>query len=235
MSDYFVFNGVDSRTYNAFIFNETEHNAPARVYSKQAVPAKNGQLFVDEKRYGDVTVKLPFVIYQNFTESERDLRNFLLSTIGYKRLEDSRFPDEFYLAVYDSNYTVRVTKDRSMGKGVLSFTRKPQRFLKSGETATTLTASGGISNPTMFDSKPLLRIYGTGTVEIGDNAVTISEADTYTDIDCEIMEAYKGTVSRNAYVSIQNIDFPVLHPGSNGITLGTGITRVDITPRWFRL
>ena len=32
-----------------------------------------------------------------------------------------------------------------------------------------------------------------------------------------------------------DIDYPVLAPGSTGIALGTGISRVMITPRWWEL
>lgn len=235
MSEYFVFNGTDSRTLGTVIFEETQYNASPRVYDKLSVPARSGQLFLDGRRYGDVTHRIPFVIYENFINNERNLRNFLLSQIGYKRLEDSRYPDEFFMAVYDSNYVTKVSRDRTMGKGILSFTRKPQRYLKSGEAKTTLTQSGSITNPTLFDSQPLLRIYGVGTLGIGSNAITIIASDGYIDIDCEAMEAYKGTASRNGAIQIQDIDFPVLKPGANGITLGSGITKVEITPRWYRM
>jgi predicted phage tail component-like protein len=235
MSEYFIFNGTDSRSFHALIFEETQYNASPRVYSKLAVPARSGQLLVDGKRYSDVQHKIPFIIHQDFVNSERNMRNFLLSQPGYKRLEDSRYPDEFFMAVYDSNYVTKVSRDKTIGKGTLTFTRKPQRYLKSGETKTTLNVNGSITNPTLFDSQPLLRIYGTGTVGIGDNAITITAADGYTDIDCEAMEAYKGTTSCNGAIQIQDIDFPVLKPGANAITLGTGITKVEITPRWYRL
>lgn len=89
-----------------------------------------------------------------------------------------------------------------------------------------------ITNPTLFDAKPLLRVYGTGTLGIASSTITISSADVYTDIDCELMDCYKGSANKNAYVSFSSNDFPVLKPGSTGFTF-SGITQVDITPRWF--
>ena len=174
-------------------------------------------------------------VVDDFINNINAFRSFLNSKIGYKRLEDSAHPDEFYLACYRESFVVTPSNNLNMGKVTVTFDRKPQRFLKTGETAVELTSGGSITNPTKFASKPLIRIYGTGRVGIGSNSITVTAANTYTDVDCEIMEAFTGTQSRNAYVTIQNQDFPELKPGANGITLGTGVERVVITPRWWRL
>ena len=235
MSDYFTFNGTDSRTYNIWLFEQNTFGAPARYYEPMEVPGMNGMLLIDGKKYANTLHEYNCVIYDNYENQLNAFRNFLMSQVGYKRLQDTLHSDEFYLAYYDSDFVTTMKPDRTKGYFTLSFNRKPQRFLTSGEAVTTLTSSGSISNPTLFPSKPFLRVYGTGTLGIGSNAITITQADTYTDIDCELMEAYKGAVSCNNLIQIQNNDFPVLNPGSNGITLGTGITKVEITPRWFRL
>ena len=113
------------------------------------------------------------------------------------------------------------------------FNVKPQRFLSSGDTVITFTANDWITNPTLFDAKPLLRIYGTGGVRIGDNTISLSANDEYTDVDCDIMYAYKGSTSKNQYVSVSGIDFPTIPPGRQRVALGTNITKVEITPRWW--
>lgn len=92
-----------------------------------------------------------------------------------------------------------------------------------------------IKNPTLFTSKPLIRVTGSGTVSIGDNTITIVSGYTYVDIDSEIQDCYCGTQNANSLVTFSNRKFPELQPGVNGISLGTGITSVQITPRWFRL
>lgn len=235
MNDYFIFAGYDTRTLGVKIFPVETMTAPQRMYNEAVVPGRNGVLLIDQKRHGDLSHVYSAVIYENFENRLAQIRSILMSVRGYQRLEDSITPDEFYMAYYNDSFVATAYSDLSMGHFEINFTRKPQRFLKTGETVTTLTASGSIENPTLFPAKPLLRIYGTGTVGIGDNAITITSADEYTDIDCDIMEAFKGTASCNSYVQIQGNDFPVLHAGTNGITLGTGITRVDVKPRWYRL
>lgn len=235
MNDYFIFAGYDTRTLGVKIFPTETMSAPKRAYRTTTIPGRNGSMLIDEKRHVDVSHSYSAVIYENFDNRLAQIRSVLMSVQGYQRLEDSINPDEFYMACYEDSFSATSYTDKSMGHFGIEFTRKPQRFLKSGETVTTLTVNGSITNPTLFPSKPLLRVYGTGRVGIGNNSILITDANEYTDIDCDIMEAFKGTTSCNSYVQIQNNDFPVLKPGTNGITLGTGITRVDITPRWYRL
>lgn len=90
-----------------------------------------------------------------------------------------------------------------------------------------------IINPTLFDARPLLVVTGTGNLTV--NGVQIAISKTPTTIDCEAMEAYNGTTSRNGDIVLTPNQFPVLKPGSNTITLGAGITKVEITPRWWRI
>jgi hypothetical protein len=95
-------------------------------------------------------------------------------------------------------------------------------------------------NPTQFDAKPLIKVTGTGTLGIGKYILTITGTASQTlYIDCETMEIYtlEGTVPMGAssLVSINKNDFPVLEPGTNNISVGSGITAVTITPRWWRI
>lgn len=92
-----------------------------------------------------------------------------------------------------------------------------------------------LANPTPFDSQPLIRVYGTGSVEINGITITVSAVGTsYTDIDCELMDCYEGSVNRNAYVSFSTYDFPVLVPGVTDVNvIDNTITAVEIKPRWW--
>ena len=233
MSGYLIFNGTDSREFGVEIFFNAIDSAPARRYSVNDVPGKSGSIILDEKRYPNTALVYDAICYSE--RSFRQFRAFLLSQVGYKRLEDSFHTDEFYHAYYSTDIMPSTVKDRGLFKFRVEFTRKPQRFLKSGETAISLSASGTVQNEQAFASRPIIRIYGTGTVGVGSYAVKVNACDVYTDVDCEIMECYKGLTSCNTLVELQNNTFPVLEPGSNGVTLGTGITKVEITPKWFRL
>lgn len=238
MSDSFTFDGISSAAYGVYVFpTDSMVAAPARQYSTLVVPGRSGVLLMDDMRYENTERKYGIVIDDSGEENVALLRNMLASRVGYCRLTDTFDTDHYYMAVYNENFEPTLEwRKREMAKAVISFTRKPQRYLLSGESQTTLTASGTITNPTQFNAKPLLRVYGSGVVGVGGTNITIaSHSYSYVDIDCEIGRAYYGATSLDSRITLNAIDFPSLRPGSNGITKGSGITRIIITPRWWEL
>lgn len=233
MRNYFIFDGVDSRDFGVYISGQGTFNSPARKYDAYQVPGKDGDVIGYEQRLENTELTYPAFIYRDFENNIRRFRSFLLSRVGYKRLVDSYHPDEYRLAYHAGGVVVEAAPKNDAGQFDIVFTVNPRRYLLSGESAVLFSSNGSISNPTYFDARPLLRVYGTGTLSIGGTSITITDCDGYTDIDCEIEEAYKGTASCNDYVSVTGTEFPRLQPGANGITLGSGITKVEITPRWW--
>ena len=235
MRNYFTLNGVDSRDFGVYITGSGTFSAPRREYNMVPIPGRSGDLVGNEKRFENLELEYPAFIYANFDANIRDFRNFLLSLVGYHKLIDSYHPDEFRMVLYEGEFEPKVVKKNDAGSFDIVFNCKPQRYLLTGETVTTLTANGTITNPTLFNSQPLLRVYGTGQLGVNSDTITISAADTYTDIDCEMMDCFKGLVNKNRFVSFTSYKFPEFVPGVNSISLGTGITQVEITPRWWRI
>ena len=93
-------------------------------------------------------------------------------------------------------------------------------------------------NPTLFDSRPLIELTGAGTLGINNYIITITGSGKLY-IDCDTMEAYTITggivTSANNRVSLNTTDYPVLRSGINSFAVGTGISNVKITPRWWRV
>ena len=92
-----------------------------------------------------------------------------------------------------------------------------------------------ILNPTLYDSNPLIRVTGSGTLTLGDEVITVGSGYSYVDIDSEIQNCYCGLQNANSVVSFGSGKFPTLKPGITGISHSSGITSVQITPRWYRL
>lgn len=228
-----TFNGVNSLTYDMYVSGNQTFNSAAKEYEKVSVPGRSGDLLLFNKRFQNVDVNYDAIIIKDYDNNTDAIRSWLLSADGYCRLEDTYHPNEYRMA----SFAGPVNFDTIMleaGQTTLTFNCKPQRWLKSGEINQNFTSSGTISNPTLFEAKPLLRVYGTGTVTIGSSQITITTAGTsYIDIDCEIQDCYEGSINRNGNVTISK--WPTLVPGNNGITLGTGITKVQIIPRWWKL
>lgn len=232
-----TFDGINSLTYGIYITGEAVYNAPERAVEMVTIPGRNGTLAIDSGRFENIEVTYRCGCFADdqadFAEKVAAFRNALASRFAYVRLTDEYHTDEYRLALYKSGLEVDAVNYHMAGEFEITFECKPQRFLTSGETTTTRTASGSITNPTLFDARPLLVVTGTGNLTV--NGVQIAISASPTTIDCEAMEAYNGTTSRNGSIVLTPNEFPVLSPGSNTITLGSGITRVVITPRWWRI
>ncbi len=237
MKHLLTLNGRSMRDFALIISGEDSWKKPTPDVERLSIPGRNGDLVFSNHRYENVEIKYHAGITKDFDQNFTALSNFLLSLTGYQRLEDSYHPDVYRMALLESALTPETTAKNREGQVDLVFSCKPQMFLKSGEQTTTFTKAGSIYNPTMFDSKPLLRIYGTGQVGIGEETVVITTADGYTDIDCDIEEAYKDTaaINCNGNIELSSDDFPVLSPGANKITMTSGITKIEIIPRWWKI
>ena len=233
MRNYFVLDGVDSRTFGLYLNGAGTFDSPSRTVNYIRVPGRDGDLIGMQTRMGNGVYRyLDAFICTNFRANLAAFRAFLLSKTGYRRLTDSYHPEFYRMVAFSGPLRPEVTPTNSAGRFDIELPCKPQRWLLSGEITTTMTEDGTLENPTLFTSAPLLRVYGTGTVGIGARSITIIRADEYTDIDLDTGSAYKDGTNHNDDVSL-GLELPTLEPGANGITLGEGITRVDITPRWW--
>ena len=237
IANTFTFGGVSSSTYGVVIEGSGDYSAPKRAVETIEIPGKNGALQIDLGRYENIEIEYNVVVtsttHSSFRQTIDSLRNAIVSKLGYQRLEDTYHPDEYRMAMYAGGLDEEPSFYGKNAVFKVKFECKPQRFLTSGESVTTLTASGTISNPTSFESKPLLVVTGTGNLTV--NGVQIAISASPTTIDCEAMEAYNGSTSRNGNITLTPNRFPVLKAGSNTITLGSGITQVKITPRWWKI
>ncbi|MBR2549519.1 MAG: hypothetical protein IKE92_05775 [Clostridiales bacterium] len=236
MKNFIIFNGQSLRDFGVYISGLNTYNAPSRDVDSVKVPGRNGTLTMDNGRYNNINVTYPAFICNNYDARVEALRNFLLSQSGYKRLEDTYHPEEFRLARWAGEFTADTLDALIAGQFDLTFDCYPQRFLKEGEKQIELTANGSVKNIYSQTALPLIRAYGTGSFSINGISVAISSALTYTDIDCELQECYKDSLStnRNAYVTLTNGEFPKLSPGANAVTL-SGISKLIITPRFWIL
>lgn len=234
MINFLTYAGKSTNSYGIWISGEGTYDAPERNVEKQEVPGRNGDLLFDMGNFKNVTVSYPAAIKNEMPAKLRDFVNFAGSQIGYQRLEDTYHPYEFRMARFKSNMSIDTFGYMNRGgQFTLEFDCKPQRFLKSGEAPIGFIINGSLYNRTEFNAKPLIRVFGSGagTVGVGSQTITISSINEYVDIDCEIMDAFKGATNCNGNVSFT--DDVILVPGNNGITFSGNITHLSITPRWW--
>lgn len=230
--EYFTFAGKSSEDFKTHISGSGTFLAPEREVESFSIPGRNGDLHIDGGKFNNITVTYPAFITEKFSHNYGALKAFLLSRTGYEKLADSYHPDHYRRALFKGNITPEMAALNRAGSFNLSFDCDPRLFLKSGDEPLTITGSDQIYNRTLYTALPLIRAYGTGTMTISGIPLQITAANGYTDIDCEIQEAYKGSTNCNGNIVLANGKFPELKPGENNISL-SGLTSIEITPRWW--
>lgn len=235
-----TFNNITSSSLNAQVEHPPEYEIAERDYNIIPVPGRNGDVSIDNGRYKNVDRSYQIAIGSvngNFTALAHSIADWLHSANGYVRLEDSYEPDYYKMAMYtESNSIANILQQA--GRATITFNRKPQRYLKTGDTLI-IPPSGSIytiTNPTINTSLPILTILGTGngTVTIAGYTITITGLISSITINSEIEEAYNGSTNMNMYATLPN-GFPQLKPGNNSISYSGGITSVKVQPKWWTL
>jgi phage-related protein len=230
--------------YKVYINGRETFDAPRKKYNYVQIPNRNGELLGAERHFENVIVRYPDCgIETNFDTNIQNLRNFLLSRDGYVKISDSYHPNEFRMGVYEGPFSVNPTELMDAGQFDLQFNCKPQRYLNSGDTSTDVTSSANFTNPSMFPSRPWLRVYGTGGFLVGGITCIIDSSynRSYMDIDCETMECTYDSILVNQYLELSKgnslaVDFPSFAGSSiSSVTIGSGssVTKITVKPRWF--
>lgn len=235
MKNYLIFNGRRSSDFGLYISGSGVFNAPERDVEVVEIAGRNGNLILDNGRFRNITVTYPAFISKKFPQMAAAARDWLCGWFGYFRLEDTYYPEFYRRARFSGPLDFETRWMNTGAETNIVFDCKPQRFLKSGEHPIQISAATTLRNPTSQTALPLLKIYGSGDGQLAVNgaSVAIKNIDEYILLDCDLQDAYKGSKNLNSLVSLE--DFPVLPAGSSEISFSGGITKIELTPRWWTI
>lgn len=175
----FTFDGESSANYGVYLTGEGVFDAPERDVEMLDVPGRNGAYVQDKGKFKNIKVTYKAGMFDanesNFADKMSAFRNWLCSKKGYVRLEDEYNPNEYRMAVYYSGVEVE-HEYLFAGQFEVTFECKPQRFLTSGETEQAVANNGTLTNPTLFDSSPLLAVKGYGNLSFNGYNLNIENA-----------------------------------------------------------
>ena len=167
-----VFGGVSSADYGIYITGEAVFNAPKRAVETVSVPGRNGDIIIDQGHWENIEVTYPAGTFgmseTEFRTALSDFRNAIVSQLGYQRLSDTYHPDEYRMGTYVEGLEVNTKSHNKAGEFDLIFNCKPQRWLTEGETAVTVASGDTLTNPTLYESHPLLMVEGYGGLRFGE-------------------------------------------------------------------
>lgn len=248
-------NGTNLSTYGLYVTDAGVYNAPAPEVQAVSIDGRNGDLLISRDRYNNVEVRYPAFIASNFATNVRNLRSFLLSLVGYVRIEDSFDTDRFRIGRVVSGIDVQPSLYAEGGTFEIVFNCKPQRFFKSGEETITFLREDGhqserhpdhwifgrVTNPGRGTALPQIKVYGSGTVQKvyvgGYTAFTITTLEDYIIVDSDMQDAFKdGNINMNGYINLPTTGvFPSFGVGGRDIAATSGVTKIEIIPRWWTL
>ena len=194
----FTFNGVSSDNYKVTVEKCPSYPVAQRVVEHIQVPGRNGDLIRDTGAYGNV--EQTYSIWfdgrnDSMQEAARSIALWLNGSKGYCRLEDTYDTDVYRMAVM-SNYTEYRNFRNRLGRADVTFSCKPQRFLKTGETLTPVTGLT-LSNQYM-DCYPIYAVTGNGTVTVDGSTFTVTNnSGIVLYVDSESGECWTGDLTVN--------------------------------------
>ncbi len=159
-----IFNNVSSEDLGLVVQTPPSYEFPGKDVESTHVIGRNGDVVIDNGSYKNVTrtynVAVVFRKGTNFVQNANRIVEWLYSSKGYARLEDTYEPEYFRKAVYNSggdnlsNYYDEATVIK------ISFVCKPQRWLKIGEEETKIQngQSAVLSNPTKYTALPKIEV-----------------------------------------------------------------------------
>lgn len=234
------FGDIDFSGDGAYVWGAGQYSAPSRSVDFIEVPGRNGDLLIDNGNYNNTKAYFDVVITGNVEENTNRLKYLLYSQKGYQRLYDSDLKGFYRMASFNEGFEI-MPNDGGVVR--IEFDCKPFKYDVLGEEVVIVPERdivNKIYNPHFESSRPLIKIYGNGVglFYVNGEAMTIYDLDEYLIVDCDLRYAYK--IDENGNMVNKNHDIKTtdiqLKPGENEVVFrGSGITSVEIFPRWVTL
>lgn len=242
---YFTYNDRSSADFGLHIEKKDVFSAPEYDVDFISIPGRSGDIINPNRRFSNIKVTYTvFLARKNAAALAavlRDIKGWLYSEPDrYHEITDSYDAEYFRYGVISGNLDIEEQLNK-IGCFTVTFNCKPFKYSFAGQQT---IADGNprltVTNPTAFDSKPYIKIYGSGTVRLmvqpegqGTSSWGFAGVDEYIEIDSERMNCFKDTVLKNDTVTGEG--FPVLKPGENSVACAGNVRRVEVVPRWWCL
>lgn len=228
---YIIFNGVDSRTIEGLMICELPPIIkPTMRVLETEIDGVDGSI-IEELGYQAYDKELKIGLTYNY-----DIDKIIKYFNGSGNIVFSNEPNKFYKVkiIEQINYE-RLIRFKT---ATIKFRVQPFKYLY-GETYQKFENPTGkviAINEGLENSKPLIRLKGSGTIEFKLDGTTIfsyifPSGETEVVIDSEKQDAYLGSVLKN-----RNMigEFPILKSGNNEITWSGNLTEIYLiaNSRW---
>ncbi len=238
---YFTYNGRSSADFGLHIEKKDVFSAPEYDAEFISIPGRSGDIINPNRRFANIKVTYTvFLARKNIAALAsvlRDIKGWLYSEPDrYHEITDAYDTEYFRYGVISGSLDIE-EQLKKVGSFTVTFNCKPYKYSFAGKQTVAVDASElTITNPTAFESRPYIKLYGSGAVTLNvssggsTNLWTISEVDETIEIDSELMNCFKNAVLKNDTVTGDG--FPMLKPGTTTIACAGNVQRIEVIPRW---
>lgn len=238
---YFTYNNRSSADFGLHIEKKDVFSAPEYDAEFISIPGRSGDIINPNRRFSNIKVTYTvFLARKNIAALAavlRDIKGWLYSEPDrYHEITDSYDVKYFRYGVISGNLDIEEQLNK-IGCFTVTFNCKPFKYSFAGQETVSADASElTITNPTAFESRPYIKLYGSGVVTLNISSRdstslwTISAIDEYIEIDSELMNCFKGTALKND--TVKGAEFPVFKSGVCTINCTGDVSRIEVIPRW---
>lgn len=227
-----IFNGVNLIDFQTHSDDSQLFTTPTKEVEFFSIPGRNGDLSISKEKFANLTKSVNCFIREDFVKNYSALMDYLYSVEGYGKIEYDAEPDVYLLGQFVDAIAPQTGAFLKYGSFTLNFNCQPQKWLKSGDIGIPITNTTMMINPSRQVAKPLIECVGTGTITINDSEITLNANTSVVWIDCDLEDAYEGTINRNPNITVTG-GFPRLID-ENTVSV-SGFTSVKLYPRWWKI
>ena len=229
MQDYFLWNGMDCRTYGIHVTEQPPITIPAERSTQTNVPGRPGSLtqLEGEDVYEDLLLTATC-----FISDPTQIPAIAAWLKGAGTVTFANRTGGYYKARIANQIPFeKVLRGNPHCAFAVNFRCFPFWYQEDAATITVTTSGTMVTNPGSVYAEPILTVYGSGdiTLMVGTTIVELENISGSIVLDCALQEAYLGSTLMNEHMTGE---FPVLKPGANAISWTGTVTKVVVKPNW---
>ena len=234
MQDYFLWNGVDCRTYGIHVTEQPPITIPLERSTQTNVPGRPGSLtqLEGEDVYDDMILTATCFI------SDPALIPAIAAwlkgsgTVTFA----NRLGGHYKARIVNQIPFEKILRGNPHCSFSVNFRCFPFWYLENVENISLYTSTQIIQNPGSVYSEPKIKVFGSGniTLMIGTQIVELQDVDGSIILDSVLQEAYKEDAVGTSTLQNEKMsgEFPILRPGANAISWTGAVSLIVITPNW---
>lgn len=229
--NYIIWKNINSNTFSGLLISELPTiSKPNMRIQETVIDGVDGSL-IEELGYESYDKTIKIGLYGNF-----DINSIINYFNGEGNVIFSNEPDKYYVAKIIQK--IDYEKLLRFKTATITFRVQPYKYKyqESSQIFNNPSTNITVVNAGLIESKPLIKLTGTGTIEfkIANTAIfnyKFPTGETEVVIDSEKQDAYLGTALKNRNMTGE---FPILKSGNNIITWTGSLTKIEVLAksRW---